>query len=179
MRCDGWEPVFFRPSGEIFREKIRSRVRTKGARIHMRPRAGTEGAEERSGGVCASAAARFACRLWSLEQQARSRGRGKSATRKLYFWVYLEVCSERTALAPVILCQNRPAHNDTSRTLRPSDCVRCRCAWWFWNFCGGEGGSAGVGEVVFWLVLGAGVGSGLGCGVVERLMTMTKGRIWG
>lgn len=21
MRCDGWEPVFFRPSGEIFREK--------------------------------------------------------------------------------------------------------------------------------------------------------------
>lgn len=134
----------------------------------MRPRVGTEGAEERSGGVCASAAARFACRLWSLEQQARSRGRGKSATRKLYFWVllwvYREVCSERTALAPVILCQNRPAHNDTSRTLRPSDCVRCRCAWWFWNFCGGEGGSAGVGEVVFWLVLGAGVGSGLGCG---------------
>lgn len=92
----------------------------------------------------------------------------KNATRKLYFWVLLwvfrEVCSERTALAPVILCQNRPAHNDTSRTLRPSDCVRCRCAWWFWNFCGGEGGSAGVGEVVFWLVLGAGVGSGLGCG---------------
>lgn len=43
-RCDGWEPAFFRPSGEIFREKIRSRVRTKGARIHMRPRAGTEGA---------------------------------------------------------------------------------------------------------------------------------------
>lgn len=72
--------------------------------------------------------------------------------------------SERTALAPVILCQNRPAHTDTSRTLRPSDCVRCRCVWWFWNFCGGEGGSAGVGEVVFWLVLGAGVGSGLGCG---------------
>lgn len=90
----------------------------------------------------------------------------KNATRKLYFWVYREVCSERTALAPVILCQNRPAHNDTSRTLRPSDCVRCRCAWWFWNFCGGVGGSAGVGvgEVVFWLVLGAGVGLGLGCG---------------
>lgn len=88
----------------------------------------------------------------------------KNATRKLYFWVYREVCSERTAHAPVILCQNRPAHNDTSRTLRPSDCVRCRCAWWFWNFCGGVGGSAGVGEVVFWLVLGAGVGLGLGCG---------------
>lgn len=44
MRCDGWEPAFFRPSGEIFREKIRSRVRTECARIHMRPRAGTEGA---------------------------------------------------------------------------------------------------------------------------------------
>ena len=121
-----------------------------------------------AGGVCASAAARFACRLWSLGQRARSRGRGKSATRKLYFWVllwvYREMFSERTALAPVILCQNRPAHTDTSRTLRPSDCVRCRCVWWFWNFCGGEGGSAGVGEVVFWLVLGAGVGSGLGCG---------------
>lgn len=43
MRCDGWEPAFFRPSGEIFREKIRSRVRTECARIHMRPHAGTEG----------------------------------------------------------------------------------------------------------------------------------------
>lgn len=85
MRCDGWEPVFFRPSGEIFREKIRSRVRTKGARIHMRPRAGTEGAEERSGGVCASAAARFACRLWSLGQQARSRGRDKKRDPETVF----------------------------------------------------------------------------------------------
>lgn len=136
--------------------------------------------EERSGGGCASAAARFACRLWSLGQQARSRGRDKNATRKLYFWVllwvYREMFSERTALAPVILCQNRPAHNDTSHTLRPSDCVRCRCAWWFWNFCGGEGGSAGVGEVVFgWFWV---QGSGQVWGVVERLM-MTKGRIWG
>lgn len=53
--------------------------------------------------------------------------------------------SERTALAPVILCQNRPAHTDTSRTLRPSDCVRCRCVWWFWNFCGGRGRFGGCG----------------------------------
>ena len=85
MRCDGWEPVFFRPSGEIFREKIRSRVRTKCARIHMRPRAGTEGAEERSGGVRASAAARFACRLWSLGQRARSRGRDQKRDPETVF----------------------------------------------------------------------------------------------
>lgn len=82
----------------------------------------------------------------------------KNATRKLYFWVllwvYREVCSERTALAPVILCQNR-----------------------FWNFCGGVGGSAGAGEVIFgWFWV---QGSGQVWGVVERLMMMTKGRIWG
>lgn len=84
-RCDGWEPAFFRPSGEIFREKIRSRVRPKGARIHMRPRAGTEGAGGAKRGVCASAAARFACRLWSLEQRARSRGRDKKRDPETVF----------------------------------------------------------------------------------------------
>lgn len=86
----------------------------------------------------------------------------------MLLWVYREVCSERTALAPVILCQNRPAHNDTSRALRPSDCVRCRCAWWFWNFCGGEGDSVGVGVGVvvfgwFW-VQGSGQVWGMWCG---------------
>lgn len=51
MRCDGWGCVIFRPSGEIFREKIRSAVRAFAREFpHETARAHRGDTEERSGG---------------------------------------------------------------------------------------------------------------------------------
>lgn len=57
MRCDGWGCVIFRPSGEIFREKIRSAVRAFAREFpHETARVHRGDTEERSGGGLASAA---------------------------------------------------------------------------------------------------------------------------
>lgn len=50
MRCDGWECVIFRPSGEIFREKSTSPSALLRSSFPMRPHACTEGTRRSEAG---------------------------------------------------------------------------------------------------------------------------------